>query len=161
MARLGTMLCESAHMLACCFMEMHSADTIGILYAVSQPTEITYNTTLLQVAKNYLNAREALIVNGNFLLTHFKRMDTAAGGKATFAFSSTPFTAALKEEVKPRSLSAGLCSTSGIDLQSMQILQHTLSTPELAYCILRAPQVACSGRHLSSCVCHNQMGIQT
>ena len=94
---------------------MHSADTVCILYDVSQLTEITYNIMLLQVGKSYMNAREALIVNGNFLLTHFKRMDTAAGGKATFAFSSTPFTAALKEEVKPRSLSAGLCSTSGID----------------------------------------------
>lgn len=55
-----------------------------------------------QVAKSYLNAREALIVNGNFLLNQLKRMDTAAGGKATFAFNSTPFVASLREEVGDR-----------------------------------------------------------
>lgn len=50
------------------------------------------------MAKSYLSAREALIVNGNFLLGQLRYMDSAAGGKATFAFSTTPFVAALKEE---------------------------------------------------------------
>lgn len=40
-------------------------------------------------------------MTGNFLLEQLRRMDTAAGGKATFAFGGTAFVSALTSEVSP------------------------------------------------------------
>lgn len=53
----------------------------------------------LQVGKSYASAKEAIIVSGSFLLQQLQQMDSAAGGKATFAFGGTAFVTALKTEV--------------------------------------------------------------
>ena len=57
---------------------------------------------LLQVGKSYASAKEAIIMTGNFVLEHLQKMDSAAGGKATFAYGGTAFVNALKSEVKAR-----------------------------------------------------------
>ena len=56
---------------------------------------------LLQVGKSYASAKEAIIMTGSFLLEQLRRMDNAAGGKATFAFGGTAFVSALATEVSP------------------------------------------------------------
>ena len=54
---------------------------------------------LLQVGKSYSSAREAIIMTGGFLLDQLQGLDNAAGGKATFAYSTTPFVNLLRAEV--------------------------------------------------------------
>lgn len=51
------------------------------------------------MGKGYASAREAIIMTGSFLLDQLQSLDAAAGGKATFAYSNTPFVSLLKAEV--------------------------------------------------------------
>ena len=54
---------------------------------------------VLQVAKSYPNAREALLLTSNFVLGELAKVDLKAGGKAPFAFNQTGFVSSLKQEV--------------------------------------------------------------
>ena len=64
------------------------------------PVLPTHNPLLvLQVAKGYPNAREALLLTSNFVLGELAKVDIKAGGKAPFAFNQTGFVSALKQEV--------------------------------------------------------------
>lgn len=66
---------------------------MGMRHA-SEPVPVS-----LQVGQSYASAKEAIIMTGTFLLEQLHQMDSAAGGKATFAFGSTAFVTALTSEV--------------------------------------------------------------
>ncbi|KAL3133376.1 hypothetical protein ABBQ38_007247 [Trebouxia sp. C0009 RCD-2024] len=91
----------------------HLAEQADILYEVchalhpkhgGEPSaelgEVAAKLSRAKVGKSYASAKEAIIMTGNFLLEQLRRMDTAAGGKATFAFGGTAFVSALTSEVK-------------------------------------------------------------
>ena len=64
------------------------------------PALLAHNSLLvLQVAKSYPNAREALLLTSNFVLGELAKVDIKAGGKAPFAFNQTGFVSSLKQEV--------------------------------------------------------------
>ena len=54
-------------------------------------------TSMAQVGKSYASPRTALLLNGNFVLSHLKAYDGRMG--ATSSLADTPFAAALRQEV--------------------------------------------------------------
>jgi hypothetical protein len=73
------------------------------------PAPSTAPQTRLQIGKGYSSSREALLLNGKFVVEQLKALD-ARSGKSTVVYASGDFGTALQAEVRPPAAALRRCA---------------------------------------------------